>query len=256
MRNLPLFWKVMLPFLAGVGVFMIVGGWLALDLREKMAQEAGLTAARSFANNIVNVRGFYTQHIVPRAKAAGMQAGHDWEKADNTIPIPATLTRELAKLTGSDRKGAGSLRLFSDLPFAFRSGKEIELDGFEKDALAFVKQNPKGEFVRVETRPDGGSVYRYAIADTMQAEACVSCHNSHPASPKRDWKLGDVRGALAVSVPLDDMEAGINAFVLRAAVFSASPFSAWLPCCGWYCTAPRDRSSLPPSLPTGSPSLT
>jgi class 3 adenylate cyclase len=24
--------------------------------------------------------------------------------------------------------------------------------------------------------------------------ACVNCHNSHPESPKRDWKVGDVRG--------------------------------------------------------------
>ena len=35
----------------------------------------------------------------------------------------------------------------------------------------------------------------------MRAE-CVSCHNSHPDSPKTDWQEGDVRGALTVTLPL------------------------------------------------------
>lgn len=31
-------------------------------------------------------------------------------------------------------------------------------------------------------------------------KACVTCQNSHPASPKRDWKVGDVRGIQEVTV--------------------------------------------------------
>ena len=30
--------------------------------------------------------------------------------------------------------------------------------------------------------------------------ACVSCHNTHPESPKRDWSVGDVRGIQEVIV--------------------------------------------------------
>jgi class 3 adenylate cyclase len=30
--------------------------------------------------------------------------------------------------------------------------------------------------------------------------ACVACHNAHPESPKRDWKVGDVRGIQEVSI--------------------------------------------------------
>jgi CheY-like chemotaxis protein len=33
-------------------------------------------------------------------------------------------------------------------------------------------------------------------------EACVNCHNSHPQTPKNDWRVGDVRGVVEVSVPL------------------------------------------------------
>ncbi len=31
-------------------------------------------------------------------------------------------------------------------------------------------------------------------------EACVSCHNSHPQSPKTNWEIGDVRGLQVVSL--------------------------------------------------------
>ena len=40
---------------------------------------------------------------------------------------------------------------------------------------------------------------------------CVSCHNSHPDSTKKDWKLGDVRGALEIIRPLDSIIAQTRA---------------------------------------------
>jgi class 3 adenylate cyclase len=32
------------------------------------------------------------------------------------------------------------------------------------------------------------------------AQVCVNCHNSHPDSPRHDWKVGDVRGIQEVSI--------------------------------------------------------
>ncbi len=37
-------------------------------------------------------------------------------------------------------------------------------------------------------------------APIRMTQPCVTCHNAHPASPKQDWKVGDVRGIQAVSV--------------------------------------------------------
>jgi methyl-accepting chemotaxis protein len=45
---------------------------------------------------------------------------------------------------------------------------------------------------------------RFAVSDVMNAPGCVACHNARPDSPKRDWKLGDVRGVLEVVLPIDD----------------------------------------------------
>ncbi len=37
--------------------------------------------------------------------------------------------------------------------------------------------------------------------------ACVECHNTHPESPKTNWKVGDLRGVLEVTIPLDAVRA-------------------------------------------------
>ena len=33
--------------------------------------------------------------------------------------------------------------------------------------------------------------------------SCVACHNTQPDSPKKDWNVGDVRGVLEITQPLD-----------------------------------------------------
>ncbi len=38
------------------------------------------------------------------------------------------------------------------------------------------------------------------VAPILMGAPCVACHNSHPDSPKRDWKVGDVRGIQEVVV--------------------------------------------------------
>src|SRR5262249_3669029 len=38
------------------------------------------------------------------------------------------------------------------------------------------------------------------IAPVVMGPACVNCHNAHPESPKRDWKVGDVRGIQEITI--------------------------------------------------------
>ena len=40
----------------------------------------------------------------------------------------------------------------------------------------------------------------------MRAE-CINCHNTHPDTPKDDWRTGDVRGVLEIALPIDGIEA-------------------------------------------------
>ncbi len=62
------------------------------------------------------------------------------------------------------------------------------------------------------------------LSPVIMGAACVSCHNSHPESPKRDWKVGDVRGLqeLTIAQPIGDdlfaLKYLLAYFILVAAV--------------------------------------
>src|SRR5262249_6622379 len=74
-------------------------------------------------------------------------------------------------------------------------------DDFEREALDHLRENsdqPYYRFAEVRGRP----VLRYATARVMK-QSCVDCHNSHPESPRTDWKVGEVRGVLEIIRPLD-----------------------------------------------------
>jgi uncharacterized protein DUF3365 len=50
----------------------------------------------------------------------------------------------------------------------------------------------------------GRKQYFQAIyPDRAVSSACVSCHNSHPLSPKRDFKVNDVMGGIAITIPME-----------------------------------------------------
>ena len=87
-------------------------------------------------------------------------------------------------------------RFVSDYPFKGRAPHA--LDNFETGALANLRADPTLE----PTEVSGGWLsddVRVAVPVVM-GEACVACHNSDPDSPKRDWKVGDVRGIQEVSI--------------------------------------------------------
>ena len=205
-------------FSAGGIMALIVAmlAWNGLALKDAALEQAGLAAASSALKAAEEARMFYAREIVPKASAKGVQIQHDFKGRNDAIPVPATLIRALAD---SDKSGNG-LRLYSRQPFSFRKGDETRLDAFEEEALAWLEKNPAGTFHRIERR-DGVPVMRLAKADVMASETCTGCHNSHPDSPKRDWKVGDVRGALAVSVPIGGMETQIAGRFMSVAAILA-----------------------------------
>jgi adenylate cyclase len=145
-----------------------------------------------------DVNNVYARDVVQRAAKGGVSASHEFANQDGAIPIPATFTIILG---GEITKGASgmSVRLYSDYPWPSRFEGGPRND-FEREALAHLRQNPRQPYYRFEDI--GGLPFvRYATARVMQA-ACVKCHNSHPESPKRDWKVGDVRGVLQIVRPL------------------------------------------------------
>src|SRR5258705_10797157 len=62
------------------------------------------------------------------------------------------------------------------------------------------------------------------IAPIIMGPACVSCHNAHPESPKRDWKVGDVRGIQEVAIT-QPIAANIFSFKYLLAYFALAAIS-------------------------------
>src|SRR6202034_1174338 len=84
----------------------------------------------------------------------------------------------------------------SDFPFKNRTPHQ--LDEFEKTSLESLRNNPNQKIVDTSTSILSDSVR--IIVPVVMGPACVSCHNVHPESPKKDWKVGDVRGIQEVSI--------------------------------------------------------
>src|SRR5262249_54672450 len=93
-------------------------------------------------------------------------------------------------------------------------------DEFERKALRRLRQSKGQETVHEFTELGGQRVVRYAQARVME-RSCVECHSTHDQSPRKDWKVGDVRGVLEIIRPLDKDEARVRGALSVALLLSA-----------------------------------
>jgi PAS domain S-box-containing protein len=194
--------------LIGVSIWVVIYTYAS---SERVVFQYATEGAQEHAESITQFRNFYAQELVPRAIAAGVDVTHDYKSRSNALPLPATLTIELGHYM-SQVDGGTQVRLYSDLPFPWRVGGR-ELDDFQKQALTHLKSNPEKPFVREEMM-NGQRVLRFAQADRMLT-GCVACHNHYQGSPKTDWKVGDVRGALEVVLPVSQWQSATTDVLTR-----------------------------------------
>ncbi len=185
--------------------------YYTFESSQRVVFQYATESAREHAESVTQFRNFYAQELVPRAMRAGVSVTHDYKSKDNALPLPATLTIDMGHYL-SQVDGGTQVRLYSDLPFPWRAG-ERELDSFQKQALTHLKQQPEKPFVREEVM-NGQRVLRYAQADRMLS-GCVACHNHYEGSPKTDWKVGDVRGALEVVLPVSQWQSATSDVLIR-----------------------------------------
>ncbi|MEY3869645.1 MAG: hypothetical protein RLZZ338_3536 [Cyanobacteriota bacterium] len=184
-------------FCIGVGIAM----QNMSHLSDKMIETQALQNASLYAQAIKEARTFYSSDIVTRIKDLDeITVTHDYSMKSGGIPLPATFLIELGQRISETHPDL-SVRLYSDYPFPWRRQEGGAKDEFEREALRYLKENPQGQFYRKETR-EGTTTFRYTEADLMKP-SCISCHNTHPDSPKTDWKVGDVRGILEIRQPLN-----------------------------------------------------
>ena len=171
-----------------------VAAWL--DLRN-LSEHSLQVQAKDLNSVITSVRTYYSRNVVNRVleNPGHTQVVHNYKDIPGAIPIPATLSLELGAVIGAQQSNI-TYRFISDYPFKGRANHQ--LDEFERKSLAALRANPNQMLEDVSWSGTSGQV-RLA-APVMMLGSCVKCHNTHPDSPKTDWKLGDVRGIQEIIV--------------------------------------------------------
>ena len=160
-------------------------------------------------------RTAYTKHVVNRlktlegkSKADGVvpaEATEGWNQTGG-VPLPAQMFRlgsEVAADT-AEEKGIGfTYNLISTWNINDSHAPKSE---FEKKAMEVV--NETGEPYK-EYQEIGGQKYFSALyPDKAVAEACVTCHNTHPVHleryPDKKFEMGEVMGGVIINLPIDE----------------------------------------------------
>lgn len=180
-------------------------------LPEQAAVNASIAVDRVFAlveaeNDAA--RTLWTREIVAAGKAVGLRFGEDWREAgEEAGPLPALFLRETAKNLERDPVRL-SLFLGSDAPI----NPANRFEGRQKDAFAAMRSTGEPQFFQMpDTR-----LHTAMFPDEAVTEACVTCHNEHEDSPRKDWQLHDVMGATTWAYPEDRLTAGDMLGVLAA----------------------------------------
>lgn len=187
-----------------------LAGWLGVMLCVLVARGTGLASKESAgipAETVVDLihavvtadRTFYTVHVVERMQRRGVIGSSEHWRSEHTLPLPAQFVQEssrLAELTGAKVQ----YRLISLYPINKQSGPATE---FQKKGLDAIMAEP-GRAYKGFVMEGGERRFEALYADYAVSSVCVTCHNAHPLSPKRDYQLNDVLGAVSISIPAPD----------------------------------------------------
>jgi hypothetical protein len=143
-------------------------------------------------------RTVYTKLVVNRLQNEEkvIKASEHW-KEDKALVLPAQMFRAGAEMV-RDKGATFSYSLLSTWPINKQNAPKTDA---EKTGLDYVVANKGKNYYTEETL--GGKKYFTAVyPDPAVAPACITCHNDHKDSPKKDFKLGDTMGGVVIRVPL------------------------------------------------------
>ena len=184
----------------GVVSTCLLSQWV-LSVESKEGDSPKCIRAETVADYVHSVieadRTFYTNDIVERMQMRGIVfASENWRETAR-LPLPAQFLMEAGRLVAEQRSGL-RFRLISS--WAINKGNRPTTE-FERTGLTEILVNPDRPYTGVTT--EGKTpVFQALYPDKAVSQTCVGCHNAHPNSPKKDFKLRDVMGGLLLTIPL------------------------------------------------------
>jgi signal transduction histidine kinase/DNA-binding NarL/FixJ family response regulator len=204
--------------LAFAAVGLAVSIWSLTDVAQHSTRMAAVQDADLLFKSVTALRSFHAdQAQIPTDHAekddslgeAGLSQGDDAIFGSAQSFAIAQVLQESLK---------SQVTFYSPYPFDGHLRNSALPDAFARQAWDQINRDP-GHAVTRYDEMGGTSVLRYANADVM-TEQCVNCHNAHPGSQKRDWKIGDVRGIIEIQIPLDkDLVVNPQADIQQGLIF-------------------------------------
>jgi uncharacterized protein DUF3365 len=174
---------------AAVGLAVVLGVTAAAS--PGLAEESYELAARYILETVQAFRAAYVLHVVEHVREGGVAPKEDWSKNAHAIPLPAQFVKE----AGADIADF-EIGIIGLTPI-YRTN--LPKTQAESDALMKLTTDRSK---RILTFVDGKQ-FKGVAADVAVVQSCVDCHNSHPKSTWRNYKKGDLMGAIVVRMNRD-----------------------------------------------------
>jgi hypothetical protein len=194
--------KISVSFFALAGALGLIVALLADATGEKTHKLTSISP-RKMADSVHAViaadRQVYGELIVERLalEEKRLPVSANW-RSEKCLPTHAQMLRE-AGMRIQKHGAEFSYTLRSLWPINENHGPQTQV---EQTGLERVANHPD-ENVYTEELLGGRSYFTAVYADRATRRSCVDCHNRHPRSPRRDFKLNDVMGAIVIRVPLE-----------------------------------------------------
>jgi len=185
------------------------GGGTKNDSPKVSKNETGGISMENYTDSVFQVikahRTSYAKFIINRLvnEEKVIKASEHWKDEKGALLLPAQMFRETATIlqdSGSDI----SFSLLSLVPINKQNAPKTDI---EKKGLEYVNANPDKSFYGEEKL--GPTTYFTAVyPDNAVSIACVSCHNNHKDSPKKDFKINENMGGVVIRIPLNASSSG------------------------------------------------
>ena len=165
--------------------------------RIEQTQRMALMTAGFLSRKTAADRQYYNSTVVKRALESGLTVSRNYQDKERSIPVHTTFMKEAGQTLGVE--GSLHMELVSLTPI---NPSNAPRDAFQLNALErFVK----GADTRSYSFGDyaGKESLRYMIPDIATSQTCVECHNAQAASPRKDYRIGDVIGGLEIVIPIE-----------------------------------------------------
>ncbi|MBX3235082.1 MAG: DUF3365 domain-containing protein [Nitrospiraceae bacterium] len=184
----------------GTIVTSLLGQW-GLSVASKEADAQKGIAPQRVADYIHSVlqadRTFYSTEVVDRMQKRGIVFASEHWRQDGDLPLPAQFLLESGRLVAKQPNNI-KFRLISNWAINRKNGPATD---FERTALTEMLTNTERPYTGIVS--DGKTrVFQAIYPDKALSSTCAHCHNVHPESPKRDFKVGDVMGGVLITIPL------------------------------------------------------